>query len=271
MGWIKIDDGRADHPKLLAAGLAARGLDEAAICWSSSHLTDGLIPEGAVAMLCAGHGERNWRKLAAKLVEVGRWVPTEGGWEIHGYLDWQRSRQQVEAERDATKRRVKRHRNGVTNAEGNAGCNDTQKQKQITDPVVVSAETHDPPEPKPDDDDTEAKIGLALTLLATRDLERRQAEKGQVGDRAAWLRVAAQARSKRHAGLLASLPASQLAAMDAATLAEFLDPQAKPPGPELRHYDVERVDCERCEGSGWVDTEDGFSVRCSCVRERIEA
>ena len=35
MAWVRLDDKRATNRKLRAAGFAARGLDEAAICWSA--------------------------------------------------------------------------------------------------------------------------------------------------------------------------------------------------------------------------------------------
>lgn len=102
MGWARLDDKRADHPKLMAAGFEARGLDEAAICWSSSHETDGHIPETAVAMLAVGHGCKNWRKVVARLVAVGRWDVVDGGWDVHDFLVYNPSKAEQDASRERT-------------------------------------------------------------------------------------------------------------------------------------------------------------------------
>ena len=57
MAWIKLDDGFADHPKLLAAGPLALVLQIRAFCYCSRHLTDGLIPESVLPILCIGCGQ----------------------------------------------------------------------------------------------------------------------------------------------------------------------------------------------------------------------
>lgn len=102
-----MDDKRVDHPKLLAAGLEARGLDEAAICWVAGHETDGFIPEVAVIGLCAMHGSKRWKVLAAKLVEVGRWLVSDEngmpGYYIHDYLKYNPTR----AHRDEVREKKK--------------------------------------------------------------------------------------------------------------------------------------------------------------------
>ena len=99
MTWARFDDQRADHPKLLAAGLEARGMDEAGICWCAGKETDGYIPEVAVRMLAAGHGCTNWRRPVKRLVDVGRWEPADGGWVIHDFLDYNPSKADRDAER----------------------------------------------------------------------------------------------------------------------------------------------------------------------------
>ena len=225
MGFVKMDEGRADHPKLLAAGLAARGLDEAMIEWSKSRLTDGVIPEAAVAMIAAGHGERNWRRLAKRLVEVGRWEATEAGWVIHDFLEWQSSKAHVQAERKATAARVKRHRNGVTSGVTPPVTNgpvtlpesEVETETELRSSSQVIQET--PGEPVDDD-----RIGQAMRTLAERDLERRESEHGRVGDRERWLVAAAQRRLRSHAPRLEALrSAGQLAGLSASELVDVLE------------------------------------------------
>lgn len=116
MTWVKVDDAFPDHPKVLAAGDLAGWLFVCGLCYCSKHLTDGKIPTNALARLT---GLPNPRKLAAALVEQEMWTALDDGWLVVNYEDRQRTRAQVEAERETTAVRVKKHRdkrrgNGVT-------------------------------------------------------------------------------------------------------------------------------------------------------------
>lgn len=57
---------------------------------------DGFIPEPMLAML---YPFKKPKTLAAKLVDVGLWEVVPGGYLIHGYHDWNPTKEQVEAER----------------------------------------------------------------------------------------------------------------------------------------------------------------------------
>lgn len=109
--WVKLIPARALNPKLRRAGLAARGLDEAAMCWSSLHGTDGFMSTASVAMLAAEHGTKAWRPLVDRLVKEERWDETEGGWQIRNFLEfnpsaaeWEALRQQKSAAGKASAR-----------------------------------------------------------------------------------------------------------------------------------------------------------------------
>src|SRR5579862_8143106 len=94
MGWARFDDMRAMNRKLRAAGFAARGLDEAAICQVAADMTDGHISRATVEMLGVAHGEPGWAQLVEKLVDVGRWETNGDGWYIHDYLEFNPTREQ---------------------------------------------------------------------------------------------------------------------------------------------------------------------------------
>lgn len=96
MVWSRFDDRRAMNRKLREAGFEARGLDEAAICQVSGDGTDGFISVDTVEMLAIAHRCRNWRRLADRLVHVGRWEVENGGWRIHDYLEYHPSRADAE-------------------------------------------------------------------------------------------------------------------------------------------------------------------------------
>ena len=55
-------------------------------------------------------------KHAANLQRVGLWDVTEGGWTIHDYLEFQPSKEKVEAERAAARKRMSDARSGGSSA-----------------------------------------------------------------------------------------------------------------------------------------------------------
>lgn len=117
MTWVKLDDKRALNAKLREAGLEARGLDEAAICWAAQMETDGFVSDADVAMIVMAHGAKPG-KVTARLVSVGRWTRDDerGGFQIHDYLEFNPSRTQVIAERTEARERMRTlrsQRNGV--------------------------------------------------------------------------------------------------------------------------------------------------------------
>jgi hypothetical protein len=92
MAYVYLDDGFADHPKVLAISDAALRLYIYGLCYANRHLTDGRVPAEAVA---------HRRRQADQLVKAGLWFtddPTLGWW-IHDYLDYQKPARRVREER----------------------------------------------------------------------------------------------------------------------------------------------------------------------------
>lgn len=90
MTWFKIDDKSSFHPKILAVGNEVWGAVCRAGAWSSSQLTDGKIP-WAIATKIAPKSV--WKKaFFSQLCE-----PTDDPkfFQLHDYLDWNQSREQV--------------------------------------------------------------------------------------------------------------------------------------------------------------------------------
>ena len=96
--WFKVDDRLHDHRKARTAGKAAMGVWTLAGSWSMHSHTDGFIPESVIA---------RWgtKKDAAKLVEVGFWLPTEKdgekGWLFHDWLKYQPDARTMQLKQDA--------------------------------------------------------------------------------------------------------------------------------------------------------------------------
>jgi hypothetical protein len=115
MPWGRIDDTWYDHPKLDLLDdvnewpdrLAAAGLDSLAWSWCNRFLTDGHVPTATVTKL------GGTRELAELLVGIGRWEVSQTGYQIHDFLVYNDSRQEVlerrkkEADRKAAYRAAK--------------------------------------------------------------------------------------------------------------------------------------------------------------------
>lgn len=121
MAWVKLDDKRATNRKLRAAGFAARGLDEAAICWSAHEETDGFISSDDLEMLCTLHGCKKPDAIVKALVDNGRWLKNEmkGGHDIVGYLEFNPSHADLEAARKRDRERKRKRAGSETDSAGN--------------------------------------------------------------------------------------------------------------------------------------------------------
>ncbi|MGH3094586.1 MAG: hypothetical protein ACRDMV_01130 [Streptosporangiales bacterium] len=121
MSWVRIDDSFYDHPKF--AMLNALGITAwlTGLAYCNRNLTNGFVPAGAARRLfdCEGLGVYTGTFTGEdaepihgveQLVEVGLWHEVNGGYQVHDYLEYQPSREQVLAEREKTAERVRRHR-----------------------------------------------------------------------------------------------------------------------------------------------------------------
>lgn len=112
MPWVTKDDQFPEHPKVWALSDAAYRLHDAAIHYCNRYLTDGRVPASKVRSLVP-----RFRPAAlAELTDRAMWLPlANGDWEIHDYLDWNKSRAEIAAAREA---RSKGGRKGMQNRWG---------------------------------------------------------------------------------------------------------------------------------------------------------
>jgi hypothetical protein len=117
MSWVKLDDGFAEHPKVIAAGPLAGWVHVCGLCYCNRNLTDGYVPRnvarrladfehigletGGVPGMVAVGVDVDCEMLVEALVEVGMWEEVEGGYLIHDYLDYNPSKDDVLARREA--------------------------------------------------------------------------------------------------------------------------------------------------------------------------
>jgi len=107
MTWCRIECKLRENPKAVEVGRIARLVYIDAILYSAEHLTDGKIRRHALRFVSdvkdyplsdeEGFPFQCDEDVARLLVDVGLWDEVEDGWVIHDYLDYQPSRQEVEA------------------------------------------------------------------------------------------------------------------------------------------------------------------------------
>jgi hypothetical protein len=129
--FIRVHDGMPDHPKIEGLSDKAFRLLIETWCWSSRHHTNGRMKPETWA-------RRGTAKARAELVDAGLVEVDNGHVDMHDYLDWQRSAEQV-AEYVEQKRRSGRYGNHVRWHEG----------QHIVDPDCEFCPTDPRPEPHP--------------------------------------------------------------------------------------------------------------------------
>ncbi|MYZ37496.1 MULTISPECIES: hypothetical protein [unclassified Streptomyces] len=114
MAWFALDDGFDTHPKVRKAGNAAVGLFVRLGVHATRHLTEGHL-DGAIVRTYGT--EPNVRRLIAvgMLHGAGHTCsrcpqPADGGYYIHDYLDYNKSRAQIEAARENARKRQQKGR-----------------------------------------------------------------------------------------------------------------------------------------------------------------
>lgn len=114
MPWFALDDGFDTHPKVRKAGNAAVGLFVRLGVHATKHLTEGQL-DGVIVR------DYGTPATVRKLIAVGMLhehghacprcpQPAEDGFVIHDYLDYNKSRAQIEAAREAARKRQNRGR-----------------------------------------------------------------------------------------------------------------------------------------------------------------
>lgn len=123
MPWVKLDDRFPSHRKVALLPDRAFRLHVSAICWCSENLTDGRITDRELPLVAHIRGIK---ATAKQLEDAGLWTRTDTGWEIHDFLDYNPSREQVLAERKKNaerQERFRRRKNGKPTPPSNGSSN----------------------------------------------------------------------------------------------------------------------------------------------------
>ena len=218
---MKIDDGYHRNPKVRAAGLHARALHLAGLCWTSANLHDGRIPRAMLALIAAEAEVKP--SVVKRLVEVGLWHETPDGWEIHDYLEFNRSAAQIQADREAAKRRQQKGRQSQALSRRD---DDRDERRDFgggayggpdpTRPVpLTSNPTTNPESVAPNPAGGGGVDGYAEALRLAVDAEQ-AAERNPIGNPAAWRKTVRERLERAHGpAIRAALAAGQTPAQAA--------------------------------------------------------
>lgn len=160
MPWGRLDDGLYDHPKLDELGrdrLPAIGLWALAISWCNRRLTDGDVPGDRIRILGGS------KALADRLVSAGLFDAAGGDYRVHDFLQFNDSREDVIARREADAERKRRARGGMSRPDSGGDSGEESGMESTPDsartPSGPRARPHDrarpgPTRPIPDLDDS---------------------------------------------------------------------------------------------------------------------
>jgi hypothetical protein len=102
MPWGRADDGFWHNHKVLELDESLRkgcvALYWLALCWCNEQMTDGRVPSGAIRVLGGDKAESD------ELVRVGLWEREGKGYQVHDFLVYNRSKDQIVADREERSR-----------------------------------------------------------------------------------------------------------------------------------------------------------------------
>lgn len=129
MTFLKIETSARFNRKLIKAGPTAAWLWLCGNLYCQEALTDGFISDETLDFL----GVKGARKLVGALVTAGLWVEADGGWQVHDYLEHNRSADEV-----ARLKEIRRE-NGKKGGRPKPKPNENQDgSARKTEPVSVS-------------------------------------------------------------------------------------------------------------------------------------
>lgn len=99
MPWLNADSKMYAHPKMRRAGLEAMGLWLMGGTYAADFLTDGHVPDWLVSSWPNGD------RIASRLIEAGLWEAVHGGYQVLSWAEYQRTREQVESDREKARQR----------------------------------------------------------------------------------------------------------------------------------------------------------------------
>ena len=153
MPWFKVDDGFHGHPKVIGLSASAVGLWLLAGTWAAQYLTDGKVPSGMVPRFGGSADD------ASELVASGLWHVSDGGYSFHEWAKYQPTKEDVEAEREAARERMRSVRAKRKGTVANTG--EGSEEVRLT-PTQPSPAQPDPAQPPISDEMGNSSSGVAV-------------------------------------------------------------------------------------------------------------
>ena len=139
MSWVRIHDGALTHPKIVGLSDSAFRLWVWGLSYCQQHLTDGWIPPAALPV----------KSKPDALVDARLWMyAAQGGFDVHGYLDWNDSRETVQKKRASLRARVTRYRGDDTTRTRNASATSGVGVTDLTKIKISEGESEGKPSPR---------------------------------------------------------------------------------------------------------------------------
>ncbi len=276
MPWTRLDDQFHTNPKLTGLPDPAFRMYVNGLVWSVANLTDGRIAyRNAVNMGLKQHGN-SVRNTIRHLVETGLWAPDtdeKDVWWVHDFDQYQPTKAQVQQEREATRRRVQKHRdrrgNGVTDPLRNG----------VTEDDVTALVT--PPHPIPKKISTSLSLTHTLTdtlndpqddeddEAATQHDEDKDPTPPPNADPTLWTEATNRMHKQQAAGTNITHPRLYTEAIYTQLIADQ----------QRHHRNLEQAavvtHCPNCDNAGWITDTNGDveipTTRCTHLRAVEEA
>ena len=140
MEWVKLDSTYYLDVAIVRAGEAAEVLFVRAMAYCGDQENDGLVEREILPRLCPTRG----RSRAAALVREGLWEVVPAGWQFASWTRHQRTREQMDAEREANrlrkaKSRAKEDGHAVSHAVTPAGVTEQRRGEEMRGDAAAAA------------------------------------------------------------------------------------------------------------------------------------
>lgn len=106
--WFQTETRVRTHKKMMVAGPAACWTWVCGNCYAKDQMTDGFIPEEMLSSLVPGVSQREIKTHAQRLIAAGLWHATDGGYQIHDYLEYNDSKAEILAKQEEDRKRKRK-------------------------------------------------------------------------------------------------------------------------------------------------------------------
>jgi len=107
---VKVDDRIAYNPKIINLSDGAFRLYICALAYCQSQLTNGGVSKRVLAAVVPGARPQLLGRYARELVDQGLWEPDDQGWQIHDFIEFNRTSDHWKERRATDAERLRRWR-----------------------------------------------------------------------------------------------------------------------------------------------------------------